>query len=691
MVWFTHRSAALVAAVALLVPGSAAAQVSLETGCLEELSGSHVRCTANDIEIAGVATDADGNQLLTVHDDGCAFPGDTVHFTATFELSLSATARHDVGIYFVRDDDANGDGARSGECTVSTIPFAPDPPWLDLDGTTDPFPGTNDTSNVQDQCGDIDRPEHDPLFPELTMTVLCIDHDLDGLLDLPNCVSWRQPGANDLCLGPLDAFPGSPSKCNCDYTFGLPIEVPPAEIQVTKTASPTSLAEPGGPVTFSVEVTNSGIDPANGVTLDSPGGLSDDIYGDITLIQGAIQSTTCAVPQRIEAGSTYSCSFVAFVEGNGGYVITDVVTASGVDDRKNPVTGEDDASVSILDVLPSINVVKTATPAELLEPGGTVVFNVLVENTSPAASDTVTIDSLVDDVYGDLVGKGDCSLPQAVAPGSAYECSFEISFSENAGFAETDTVTAQGADDEGNPVSHADSATVVVNDVPSSISIVKTATPSDVLEPGGVVQFVFTLSNDSAVDSVVISSMVDSVLGSLAGQGTCSVPQSLAPGDIYSCALSAWVAGNAGEAQTNTVTASGIDDDGNPVEASDNATVNILNAPPAATLTKVAMSAEVTYEVTVTNDSTAEPLTLDSLVDDAFGDVADSSNPLLVDTNCATPQTLGAKGEPDDTYSCTFRAMVTTSPHTNTLVGTVLDDDGSAPIEPSDSAEVTFD
>ena len=687
MGWFILRSAALVTVVLLLAPGSAAAQITLETGCMTELAESHVKCTANDIEIAGVATDGDGNPLLTIHDDGCAYPGDTVHFTATFELSLSATARHDVGLYFVRDDDANGDGARSGECTVSTIPFAPDPPWLDLDGTTDTFPGTNDVSNVQDQCGDINRPEHNPLFPELTMTVLCVDHDSDGLLDLPNCVSWRQPGANDLCLGPQDAFPGSPSKCNCDLAFGLPIEVPPAELQVVKTASPSTLDEPGGPVTFTVQVTNSGIDPANGTTLLSPDGLTDDLYGDITRIQGVVRSTTCEVPQRIEAGSTYICSFVADVAGNGGDVITDVVTARGVDDRGNELTGSDDASVSLRDVLPSIQVVKTATPSELLEPGGTVVFDVLVENTSPAASDTVVIDSLVDDVYGDLAGRGDCSVPQEIASGGAYECSFEISFSENAGFAETDTVTAAGADDEGNPVSHADSATVVVNDIPSSINIVKTATPSDVLEPGGVVQFTFTISNDSTVDSVTINSVVDSVLGDLNGRGTCSLPQALAPGGVYTCALSASVTGNAGEALTNQVTASGIDDDGTPVEASDDATVNIRNAPPAATLTKAATAAEVTFAVTVTNDSTAEPLSLDALMDDAFGDVSDASNPLLLDTTCSTPQTLGI----GDTYECTFRALVSTSPHVDTVVGTVSDDDGSAPIQPSDSATVTLD
>ncbi len=32
--------------------------------------------------------------------------------------------------------------------------------------------------------------------------------DEDGFLDLPNCRNWRQPGSNDVCTSPLQAFPG---------------------------------------------------------------------------------------------------------------------------------------------------------------------------------------------------------------------------------------------------------------------------------------------------------------------------------------------------------------------------------------------------------------------------------------------------------------------------------------------------
>ena len=62
---------------------------------------------------------------------------------------------------------------------------------------------------------------------------MCIDDDGDGNLDLPYCTSWRQPGANELCLGPLYAFPGAPSKCRCD-SINVGDEIPiPKTIEVS--------------------------------------------------------------------------------------------------------------------------------------------------------------------------------------------------------------------------------------------------------------------------------------------------------------------------------------------------------------------------------------------------------------------------------------------------------------------------
>jgi hypothetical protein len=717
----------LLAGAAMLGGAQPALAETVVDGCMQDayqiLNHQSLNCTANDIQLSNV-TDLN----IT---DPCQYPGDTVTFTATFETVLTAQARHDIGIYFSVDGDApapgelTGDGALTGTCSVSTVDYTPNPPWLDLDGTGDDFVGTNISSGIQDTCGDIDG-NHNPLYPVITVTAVCVDNDQDGFLDLPYCTSWRQPGANELCTGPLPeldvdgnghassgVIPGSPSKCNCNPGFNVPVPVPPASLTVVKTANPTSLAEPGGPVTFSVSVTNGGIDPNNSVTINS---LMDNIYNDITTTgHDGITSTTCVTGSQLGAGETYSCTFTATVSGDGGDSETDTVTAKGTDSRGNPVEGTDDATVTITDVLPSIAVVKTANPTTVYEPGGSVTFSVLVTNNS-VSSDPVTIDDgvdgdgnayygLYDSIHGDLNGQGDCSVPQTLAGnGGTYSCSFTANVNGNAGYTETDTVTATGTDDEGNPVSASDSAVVTVLDVASSITMLKTANPTSLIEPGGDVTYTYLVTNTSTVDTVTIKDGVqaygipylglyDDILGDLNGQGDCSVPQVLAPnGGSYSCSVTAPVTGNAGDSITNTATAKGEDDDLNPVMASDTATVNITNEPPAASLTKTPTSVLVTYEVEVCNDSDAESLTLDDLDDDVYGDIADQNNTDIYSTGCIVPQTLEPDGDVNDLdcYKCSFIAETSTSPTIDTVTGTVNDDDGSTPATPSGSAYVEF-
>lgn len=65
------------------------------TFCIEEAYGGSLGCTANDINIVDATN-------IVIKDDGCAFPGDTVTFTADFQVSSSATTRFDIGLYLVR-------------------------------------------------------------------------------------------------------------------------------------------------------------------------------------------------------------------------------------------------------------------------------------------------------------------------------------------------------------------------------------------------------------------------------------------------------------------------------------------------------------------------------------------------------------------------------------------------------------
>ncbi len=342
-------------------------------------------------------------------------------------------------------------------------------------------------------------------------------------------------------------------------------------INVIKTVDPASMPEPGGPVTFTIVIENNS-GPTDPVTITS---LVDDIHGNLNG-QG-----TCSVPQTIQPGGSYTCEFPATVSGNAGYSETDTVTATGTDDDGTPVSDFDDATVVITPLDPVIEVVKTADPTTVTEPGGLVTFTVVIYNNSNP-TDPVTIDTLVDDIHGNLDGQGTCSVPQTIQPGGSYTCEFTATVSGSAGDTETDTVTASGYDDEETPVSDSDDATVTIvgeDDGLPVIDVQKTADPVIVFEPGGMVTFTVEVTNLSGpTDPVTITSLVDDIHGDLNGQGTCSVPQTIQPGDTYTCAFPAMVQGVAGDSETDTVTASGTDDEGNPVSDSDDATVEVRGA-----------------------------------------------------------------------------------------------------------------
>lgn len=655
----------LIAAGAVLGARPAPA-VTVTGGCMDDLFPGTLNCNANDIQIARAT-----NIVIT---DPCTFPGDSVTFNATFQVVLTAQTRYDIGLYFATDGDPNRNGALTGTCLVSNLALTPDPPFVNLD----PAP---------DSCGDINA-THSPMNVTINnFTSTCVDSDGDGRLNLPNCSSWRQPGANEVCTSPLQAFPGAPSKCRCDLGFNIDIPVPAATLTVVKTANPTSLNEPGGVVRFTVSIRNDSADPVNTVTINS---LNDTVFGNLrSAANTAVSNNSClTLDTSIGAGETVSCSFDAPITGNAGFLHTDTVTAAGTDNRTPPnsVSGSDDATVTITDRAPAISLTKTANPTQVLEPGGNATFTVVVRNDSLASTDPVTITSLTDDIYGNLNGRGTCSVPRTIPAGGSYTCSFVGFVGGNSGGSQTDVVTALGTDDESNPVSASDSATVDINNSPSAIQLNKTANPTTVDEPGADVIFTFSVQNMSIVDAVTINTLTDNVYGNLNGQGTCSVPQTIPAGGTYTCSLTMFVPGNAGGSLTNIGTASGVDDDGEPVSDDDDATVSFRNVPPAASVTKSATNVVVTFAVTVTNDSIAEPLALNALTDSTFGDVTTSGHDGILSTNCTVPRTLPVGGG----YTCSFVATVT-SPHIDTVTGTVADDDGGVLPVPSNTVSVTVD
>ncbi len=421
-----------------------------------------------------------------------------------------------------------------------------------------------------------------------------------------------------------------------------------------------SVAEPGGSIVIPVSVTNSGGDAELTSLIDVP-------HGDITQVQGDVVATTCSVPQALAEGESYSCEFTTSFNGGAGDSLTDQLTAT-LTNAAGSSTADDQATVTVLDVPSSILVSKVADPVSVDEPGGVVTFSFVVENTSLV--DSVTVESLVDSIYGDLDGVGDCSVPQVLVPGGSYSCEIAESVSGGAGEVVTNVVTVGAVDDDGQLLSGEAEATVTIVDVLPEVSVVKSADPVSVDEPGGDVEFTVVVTNDS-VEDVTIDSLSDSDFD-LVVLCADAVGVVLAAGASYECVFTVFVAGNSVDGgHENTVTVSVSDDEGNSGSASDDAGVEVVDVPPSITVTKTpnqdvvfAPGEDVTFTIGVTNDSaSSDPVTVNSLIDDVFGDLS---------AECALPVTLGSGA----TLECDIVRTISAD-HTNTVSVSGSDDEGT--------------
>lgn len=236
------------------------------------------------------------------------------------------------------------------------------------------------------------------------------------------------------------------SSARVDIVSGPPD--PELSVLVQKSADPTEIQEPGGNVTFSVEVTNQSTEDA---TLTS---LTDDQFGDLNG-QG-----TCETGGTILAGDTYSCSFSGLVEGDAGDTHTNIVSAT-ISNENDSDSDSDSANVSLIATPPppdlTIEVTKSANPNSIKEPGGDSTFTVDIENTSEIS---LTITSITDNLFGDLNGVGDCVVGETIGPGETYSCSFVKEVSGDSENEHQNTVTAVAKDDQDNTATDSDSATI---------------------------------------------------------------------------------------------------------------------------------------------------------------------------------------------------------------------------------------
>ncbi len=216
-------------------------------------------------------------------------------------------------------------------------------------------------------------------------------------------------------------------------------------------------------------------------------------------------------------------------------------------------------------------VASTPSAATVPEPGATLSYTVSIGNDSAAPA---TLTSLVDDRHGDLDGQGNCLLPQIIAAASSYVCSYSVDVIGNAGQIVANNTAATGVQLEA-PLIASGAGSVSVTDVPPTATLQKTASPTLVDVPGGMVTFTARINNGSGAEALMLTSLIDDIHGDLAGQGNCALPQTIAVGGFYQCNFTVFVGGDEGDIEVDTITAVVSDDEANAASAQSSANVLI--------------------------------------------------------------------------------------------------------------------
>jgi uncharacterized repeat protein (TIGR01451 family)/LPXTG-motif cell wall-anchored protein len=436
---------------------------------------------------------------------------------------------------------------------------------------------------------------------------------------------------------------------------------PPA-LNVFKTDNGAQIDEPGDDIAYDVTLTNLSV--TEPLTITS---IVDDVFytplGDPQVSAGTLVIDELGVDDSGLTGATFvstdcdtligtvlavngtpgdeaTCTITLHLEGNAGDSFHDIVTGNAVTNDGTPASAENEADTPVVDVLPAIGIVKDVAPGHVAETGGDVTYTLTITNNS-GSSDPLTITHLSDSVFGtffpnpDLHGATDvdCGALEGdtVLPGDSVSCTFTATISGEAGETHENTASVTGEDDEGNPASDSDDASVLFDDVKPVIVVTKTANPTTVPESGGLVTFTVTIEN-ATLEPVVTTSLVDDVYGNLVGRSgsTCVVGGQLAAADgvvgsgpdFYQCTFQVNVAQVAAElAHHDTVTAKAVDNEQNQATASDDAIVTFDLIPPTVDISKTDGDATVNepggnvkYTIGIKNTS-FEPVTVTTLTD----------------------------------------------------------------------------
>jgi large repetitive protein len=242
---------------------------------------------------------------------------------------------------------------------------------------------------------------------------------------------------------------GNPASDTDNQTVTV-TDVLPA-VDLTKSVTPGTLAEPGGVFHFTLTIKNTSVEAVTITALTDDNALSTGCQ--------ALVGTTLA------AGASTSCTYDVTHTDAGSYPNTAKVTVK--DNENNSASDSDSKTVTVTDVKPTVDLTKTVTPGTRVEPGGVFQFTLTIKNTSV---EQVTITALTD--TNTLSAQCTALIGTTLVAGASTSCSYDVTHTVAGSYSNTASVTVK--DNENNSASDSDTKTVTV--VPQAGALLPTQT-----------------------------------------------------------------------------------------------------------------------------------------------------------------------------------------------------------------------
>jgi hypothetical protein len=371
---------------------------------------------------------------------------------------------------------------------------------------------------------------------------------------------------------------------------------------------PTTINEGGDTATFAITITNDGNTDRLSITS-----LTDDKFGNLLAeAEAAWVAAGNTAPLVLSSGESFSFSFDRDLVLDADEAHTNVVTVVGTNSGGETATAFDRHTVTGENVAPAVSVVKEGE-AVINEGGDTATFDVTITSNS-VITDPLTITSLTDDKFGDLLAEAEAAwvaagntAPIVLQSGDSFSFSFDRDLELNVGETHVNVMTVVGTDDEGTTATAQDNHTVTATDVSPVITVIKGSEEGlDLVgtvgeREGGAVTFPVAITSQSvSTDPVTITAIMDKVVFDTNGNGiydedpiviniadltdpnllstTCGsiLGYILDPGETVECEFTVSIEpNNPWVDPIDIVTVSGTDDEETTVTASDDAKVDI--------------------------------------------------------------------------------------------------------------------